>query len=178
MNHAAPAVRIDFLRSAPPLSRVSLVVAAAGVASAVLVAWIWIDAALAVDALQSQTSRNAVAPREHVATSPQDARRTAAERVQIDRVNDRLAAPWDALFADLEAANSADATLLSIRPEDEGRTLRLSGEARDFGAVLAYVARLQHAKTLGHVLLASHERAPNGAAAAVRFALTADWRTR
>jgi Tfp pilus assembly protein PilN len=178
MRRAVPSVRIDFLQSAAPRSHVSLAMAALGIASVLLVAWAWADAVAAVDALELRSSRVVAAPREHVAASPEDARRAAAERMQIGHINDSLAAPWDALFADLEAANSADAALLSIRPEDEGRSLRLSGEARDFGAVLAYIARLQHARSLSRVLLASHERAPNGAAAAVRFSLTAEWKAR
>jgi len=178
MSRAAPDVRIDFLRPAAPRSRTSLLAAGLGVAAVVLVAGNGLDAAAAVDALEQRVSRQPAALRDPVAASPEDARKTAAERAQIARVDARLATPWDALFADLEAANSGDATLLSIRPEDEGRTLRLSGEARDFGAVLAYLSRLQRAKSLSRVLLASHERAPNGAAAAVRFSLTAEWRAR
>jgi hypothetical protein len=65
--------------------------------------------------------------------------------------------------------------LLSIQPDAGTRALRITGEARRFEDVLAYLGRLEQRPALANVFLASHEVRQGGAHRPVAFALVAQW---
>jgi Tfp pilus assembly protein PilN len=105
-----------------------------------------------------------------------DLRALAGEISRVNAVAARLAVPWDALFGDLEEASGHGVTLLGFEPEAEARRLRISGRARSFKDMTAYLRRLDATDAFDHVFLTAHEAAEQGA---VTFTLTADWvRTR
>src|SRR5205823_4077600 len=54
----------------------------------------------------------------------------------------RLAIPWDDLFRSLEAAKTDDLALIDIDPDPSNASVVVSGEAKNYLAVLTYVARL------------------------------------
>lgn len=87
----------------------------------------------------------------------------------------QLALPWGALFKVLETSNEKEIALLSIQPDAGKRVLRLAGEAKNFDALLAYIARLEQSPMLHQVYLASHELRLQDAEKPVRFALVANW---
>lgn len=89
-----------------------------------------------------------------------------------------LAVPWSPLLAGLEKASAqqrADVAILAIEPDVARRRLKLSGEARNFNAVVEYVGRLQRMKSLRHPMLESHEIRLDDEYKPVRFQLTAEW---
>lgn len=88
----------------------------------------------------------------------------------------RLITPWDKLFQTLESAQSERVALLAIEPDAENRTVNISGEARDYLAVLTYVARLNDHGGLGRVHLASHEAKRNDPGRMVAFTVSASWK--
>ena len=83
--------------------------------------------------------------------------------------------PWGELFKRVEASNEKEIALLSIQPDAGKRVMRLSGEAKNFEALLAYIARLEHTPMLNQVYLTSHELRLQDPQKPVRFALTANW---
>jgi Tfp pilus assembly protein PilN len=87
----------------------------------------------------------------------------------------QLTIPWDALFSEIEAAGDRTIALLSIQPDAGTRALRITGEARRFEDVLAYVGRLEQRPGIANVFLASHELRQGGAQRPVAFALVAQW---
>jgi hypothetical protein len=87
----------------------------------------------------------------------------------------RIAMPWAALFGALEAASSERIALLAIEPDAENGTVSLTGEARDYGAVLTYVAQLSDQRSLRKVHLVRHEAKPNDPQKAVAFTVSAVW---
>lgn len=88
----------------------------------------------------------------------------------------RLATPWDDLFLDLERAHSDRVALLAIEPDAENRTVRVSGEAKDYLGTLTYVANLAGQKTLTRVYLARHEIRRGPQQRPVSFTVSAAWR--
>jgi len=91
-----------------------------------------------------------------------------------DTIN-RLALPWGRLFKSLESAQTEGLALLSIEPDSEAGTVVLSGEGKDYLAVLTYVAWLRSDKTLTDVHLVKHEIQVNKPQRPVSFMVSAAW---
>ena len=87
----------------------------------------------------------------------------------------RLATPWNDLFAALEATLPDRVTLTAIEPDTKAGTVVISGEARDYAAVLDYVVGLQRAKTFDRVHLVRHELRQNDQQRSAAFAVSAKW---
>lgn len=104
-----------------------------------------------------------------------DPKALADEVRNANAVLAQLTIPWDALFSEIEAAGDRTIALLSIQPDARTRALRITGEARRFEDVLAYVGRLEQRPGIAHVFLASHELRQGGAQRPVAFALVAQW---
>ena len=130
--------------------------------------------------LEEITSRQSAArPAPRTRTMP------AAEAARLDQqyqtaraIISDLQIPWNGLFAGIEQASSgySDAELLSVQPDPRKGSVGLSGEARDFPAMLAFMSRLESAGTLRGVHLVSHGIRPDGPRA-YAFKLSARWET-
>jgi Tfp pilus assembly protein PilN len=107
--------------------------------------------------------------------SPGDAQQLKNEVQQANAVLAQLALPWDALFADLDASQHERVALLLIEPDSEKRVVKVTGEARDFAAMLAYVNYLQDRPSLSGVYLQNHHMEQQSAEHPVRFSLLASW---
>jgi hypothetical protein len=97
-----------------------------------------------------------------------------AEMARANAVAARLAVPWQALFADLEATSGKGVTLLGFEPEAGARRLRIVGEAPGFEDIAAYLRRLEASSTFRDAFLVSHELRDQ----IVGFTLSADWERR
>lgn len=93
-------------------------------------------------------------------------------------VLDQLAAPWDRLFADLEAASIPDVALLGVQPDPRTRVVNLEGEARDLKALLTFLARLEATPGLTDAHLTRHEIRANDPNRPLVFVIRAQWNTR
>ena len=87
----------------------------------------------------------------------------------------RLATPWERLFGALEAAQMDGVALLSVEPDAEGRTVNVTGEAKDYLATLTYVGHLNEEPALKRVHLVRHE-ARDGSERPVLFTVSAAWK--
>jgi Tfp pilus assembly protein PilN len=99
-------------------------------------------------------------------------------QLEIRQANDilrQLTLPWDALFQTLESTSEKKVALLAIQPDAAKQIVRLSGEAKNFDALLGYIARLESSRVLNHVYLTSHEVRTQDAEKPVRFSLVANW---
>lgn len=90
----------------------------------------------------------------------------------------RLALPWGRLFKSLESVEAEGVALLSIEPDPEAGTVMLSGEGKDYPAVLTYVAWLMSDKTLSDVHLVKHEIRVNEPQRPIFFMVSAAWSRR
>lgn len=93
----------------------------------------------------------------------------------MNRVRDQLAAPWGALFVEVENAAHEDIAMLTLQADPMAHTLRIGGEARNFTALMAYVRRLEASAAMADVRLAGHEVRQQDPRRPVAFTLSATW---
>jgi hypothetical protein len=104
------------------------------------------------------------------------ARKVSPEEVAAARETfARLARPWEGLFAALESAANDEIALLGIEPDPKTGTVLISGDSKDYPAVLAYVLNLARTGGLSRVELVRHEVKPNDPQRAVAFSVSAGW---
>lgn len=87
-----------------------------------------------------------------------------------------LALPWEQLFRSIEGAVGRDTALLAIEPDAGRRTLQITGEARNYVAVLRFMERLEQGQALTRVHLLSHEVRQDDADRPTLFTLAATWK--
>lgn len=95
---------------------------------------------------------------------------------QANAVIERLTLPWEDLFRAVEAADSRSMALLSLEPNARDMTLRIAGEARSIGDLLAYVDRLALQPCLKQVQLVGFDTVQRDGVAVVSFTLAARWK--
>ncbi|HLP97442.1 MAG TPA: PilN domain-containing protein [Sideroxyarcus sp.] len=127
---------------------------------------------------------------EHLAQAEHRSGRTAAARQsagntadevaqEVNRANEvlrQLSLPWDELFRAVETAAGKDMALLAMEPDTEKRQVKISGEAKDFAALLDYITQLEAQPVFGAVRLQSYQVQQQDSERPVRFALRAVWR--
>ena len=104
-----------------------------------------------------------------------DAQQLRAEVKQANSVLGMLTLPWDNLFKDMESSNKERVALLAITPDPDKRTLKITAEAKDFNAMIAYIRFLQSRDSLTGVYLLSHHIEERSAEKPIRFVLAASW---
>lgn len=87
----------------------------------------------------------------------------------------RLSMPWDAFFSGLESVNTDDIAIFVIEPDIKNGLLSLQGEAKDYAAVLTFIARLREIKPFSEVFLLHHEIKRDDPQHPVGFTLTMHW---
>lgn len=105
----------------------------------------------------------------------QNPQQLAAEIKLANEVVAQLTLPWDALFKDVEMAPSDRVALLAIQPDAQKHLIKITGEAKDFDAMLEYIKFLQARGSFAGVYLQSHHIQQQVAEKPVRFALIATW---
>lgn len=114
----------------------------------------------------------------HGKVSSSPSRSSAEIQQEVRFANDilmQLTLPWASLFKTLESSNTDQIALLSIQPDSGKHSVKVSGEAKDFGALLDYIQQLEQDKTMTEVTLLSHEINQQAPEKPVRFVLTANW---
>jgi Tfp pilus assembly protein PilN len=174
-----PRLHLDFARPYARRTGVAALLLAAGLVAALAAGLEYRHLAGEVERLErsiadSRRLARRDLPRLRAAAS--DPKQLAEEVRGANLVLAQLTLPWDALFGEIEAAGGDGVALLSIQPDAAGGTVRLTGEARSYQEVLAYVGRLERREALSRVFLTSHELRAGGAQRPVAFAVLAHWR--
>ena len=133
------------------------------------------------DNMASWENKLARAEREHGlrkagAPSVREGEEQALEVQQANEVLRQLSLPWEQLFLTVESVAGNDVSLLALEPDMEKRVVKISGEAKDFVALLNYITRLEAQEVFGPVYLQNHQVQQEDPNRPVRFALLADWR--
>ncbi|WP_434514414.1 PilN domain-containing protein [Dechloromonas sp. ARDL1] len=81
---------------------------------------------------------------------------------------------WERLFGTIDAAVSEDVALVAIRPSISGKSVQISGEARNLGAALAFVEALRR-EPLSQVVLVSHQLKQTDPQRPYVFEIAAAW---
>ncbi len=108
--------------------------------------------------------------------SGRDAAELALEVEQANEVLRKLTVPWEDLFQAVESPEEEDVTLLALAPDTEKRMVKISGEAKNFLAMLHYITQLEGRPEFGPVYLQSHQIQQQDPEKPVRFSLQAVWR--
>jgi hypothetical protein len=87
-----------------------------------------------------------------------------------------LALPWDTLFKSVEGTGNVPVALLNVQPDPQKRLVKISGEAKDYAAVLIYLARLDEGGTLRNVHLLSHRVKQDDPQRPLLFTVAASWK--
>ncbi|MDF3935218.1 pilus assembly protein [Pseudomonas citronellolis] len=107
--------------------------------------------------------------------SPAESRAQQAALVEMKRVSAQLRRPWEQLFGMLETLPREDIALLSLAPDARKGQLRISAEARNLEAMLAFHQRLEASAELSDVSLLNHEVKVKQAERPILFNLLATW---
>ena len=94
---------------------------------------------------------------------------------EADGVARALLLPWDSLFRTLEQSADERVALLALQPDARKREIAITGEARDYDAVLAFVTRLESRHTLRDVHLVRHELREDDPQRPLAFSILASW---
>ena len=163
-------LELDFLRTRPAAAWAGWVLLAASAAFALDLGRSYYEVRASIARNESRLAQSGPAARGAQAreASPED---MAAARETIRR----LATPWSGLFAALESTPTDGVALLTVSPDPQSASVLISGEARDYGALVRYVAALRSAPPLARAYLARHEtrRVPSGHP--VAFSIRAPW---
>jgi Tfp pilus assembly protein PilN len=87
-----------------------------------------------------------------------------------------LTVPWQDLLAIVEDYRDHDVALIGIDQNPAQSQIRITAEAKDFDAMIAYLKYLQRSVLLREAVLNSHLVETNVAGTPVRFQVTAIWK--
>ncbi|HKO89417.1 MAG TPA: PilN domain-containing protein [Burkholderiales bacterium] len=165
-------LQLDFLRpgGAPwPIGPLLLVF---GLLAATLTGWKFAALSAEQVRLQAQIGDTQRLLRREMPRVYTDSKQLADQVARANLVLAALTVPWDAMFTELERVADQNVALLAIQPEGSGKHVQLSGEARHFEDVMAYVKRLEQSVGFSNVFLSRHEAQEEGG---ISFTLGADW---
>lgn len=172
------ALALDFRRRPPP-GWLGVALLLAGLAGAALVGaqyrWLIDEQARAERGMRSM----AIVERKLATRTdrPEDARALALEVARARKLLDRMSVPWNEMFAGIEAVGSRNVGLLRVESDMDGRRLKIEAEARNLDAMLKYLRAMEVQAEFADVYLHSHQIQQQDPQHAVRFTLTASWRT-
>lgn len=147
-----------------------------------LAADVWYEYSALRDQLETAESRLQQAERraERLDAGRRDSRPenvfTADESKALRQAIAAIRIDWEGLYHSIDQAVSEDVSLLAIRPNAAGKTVQISGEARDMAAALAFVEALRRAP-LAQVVLLSHQVKQNDPQHPIIFEIAATWLT-
>jgi Tfp pilus assembly protein PilN len=170
-------MHLDFLHPHRPAARSGWLLLCFGLlALGTALGWYFLSVAPRVAASEAELRRlqDAVAAKEPATIRLSD-QQLAAEWTRAAKVARELAVPWAPLFAILEGAAGQPIALLSLDPDGNRRELVLTGEARNFAALLDYYRYLQQQSMLNSVALQTHQVSRQDRDKPVRFRITAHW---
>ncbi len=179
------ALHLDFLHPTAAAPRLGLALLLVGLVVAGAVGWRYVTLdreATRLEARIADTQRMARRDFAVVPVAAGDPKVVAQELGQANTILASLAVPWDALFRSLETAGGNSVGLVGIQPDGSGRQVRISGEARRFEDLVAYLKRLEATDGFSNVFLAAHEMKGeskgNSRTRSIGFTLHADWSAR
>lgn len=170
-----PRLSIDFSRTRVRPAPAGVVLLLAGcLVLATSGARFW-QASTAHDLASSEYARATRKPvtKKHAAV-PLSAAVLQAEK-QNQAVLDKLTVPWQSLLAIVESYPAHDVALIGIDQNPGQRQIRITAEAKDAQAMLAYLNFLQHTALLHEALLSEHEIEAHAPGTPVRFQIAAIW---
>lgn len=173
-------LHLDYQRSFKPYPWLGFGVLAAALAAMVLAGGYYLRLGQHIVELEARVDRGERLSglRSH---SPRPAAKQAMQEQMLEvqhanQVLRQLTLPWDSLFQAVESAGGKSIAMLSMEPDVENGVVRISGEARNFNAVLDYVKKLDGREEFGSVHLQNHQVRQDDPEKPVLFSLLAVWK--
>lgn len=107
--------------------------------------------------------------------TPAQQREQELRMSEMKQVSAQLRRPWERLFATLETLRGGDIALLSLTPDARKGQVRISAEARNLEAMLAFHRQLEDSAELSDVSLVNHEIVSKDPQKPILFNLLATW---
>lgn len=101
-----------------------------------------------------------------------------AQATAVNAVVSQLNLPWRALQDALDAGTPQSIALLTVEPDAQRRSLRITAEARDSEGMVSYVEQLKRQELFADVVLVRHEINAEDPNRPIRFQLDATWSAR
>lgn len=120
--------------------------------------------------------RLAVRNSERTRLTPEMTLQNQKSMEQAINISKQLAMPWDQLFAALEANKGDHIAILTMQPDPGKQILRITGEAKNFDELLAFVSRLEHTSIFTDTVLSNHEIREQDPDKPIRFGLVSTWK--
>ena len=171
-----PVLDLDYAREPRSGGWIGWLVLIAGLAAVATCSYALVDLTHRATELETRLAMAHRKPASVLQAAQREAQgsRTDETLKYADRVAGQLTLPWEALFRAVEHAGSPAVALLSLEPDAGRRSLRITAEAKDKGAMLGYLERLGADRTLLEVHLQEHE-VQSDASRPVRFTVLASW---
>jgi hypothetical protein len=159
-----------------PTEQAGWVLLVIAVVASLFLAWYYAVLVRVSDAFDAERTRlqRPVSGIAHV-SSAEDKVRLRSEMRFARRIIDQLDTPWPTLFAAVETAYDDNVTRLGVEPEPERRAVRLLAEAKDAGAMLAYIRQVRQSPMLKDAWLVNHQDNLQDPLHPVRFTINARW---
>ncbi|MEK6686397.1 MAG: PilN domain-containing protein [Pseudomonadota bacterium] len=97
------------------------------------------------------------------------------EIIKANAILDQINLPWETLFDSIEHAATEEIALLSLQPNVSGRSLRISGEAKNMSKLLDFVEALERELIFENVHLLNYKIKQDNPHRPIVFFLTATW---
>ena len=142
----------------------------------------WLEASTLRSQLDEVESKLAQAKRraDRIDVSRRDSRPenvfSADESKALRQAIGAIRIDWERLYRGIDEAPTENISLLAIRPNAAGKSVQISGEARDMKAALAFVEALRR-EPLDNAALLSHQLKQNDPQRPIIFEISATWLT-
>ncbi|HEV3105144.1 MAG TPA: hypothetical protein VGZ01_05600 [Trinickia sp.] len=174
-----PRLHIDFGRRRAPLPVTGTILLCAALALIVASGWRLMRAYGENDRLQAQLDvvQMRVLSAQHPAKpKPKMTPGAMVAEKQNQAVLRELTVPWQELFSIVEDYTDHDVALIGIDQNPAQSQIRITAEAKNFDAMIAYLKYLQSSVLLREAVLNDHVIETNVPGKPVRFQITAAWR--
>jgi Tfp pilus assembly protein PilN len=173
-------LKLDYQRSYRPLPWLGLSVLVTAIAALAIMGGYYQSLDRQIRSWESKADQMArLSSQRAPAARPLTGEAARAQMLEVKQANQvvrQLGLPWRALFKAVDTSGGQSIGLLSLEPDLQKGTVKISGEAKDFNALLDYVKELSTREVFGSVMLQSHQVQQDVAEKPVRFALLAHWK--
>lgn len=176
MTGVGMSIDLDYQRSVRPFPWAGAVVLASAIAVLMFSGSYYRDTLARISYWEAQAGKIERASIRQTVASPRDMKDMALEIKHANEVLTQITLPWDSLFQAVEWSAGKDVALLTIEPDAERREVKISGEAKNIGALLNYIGHLSAQEAFSGVYLRSHQVQRREREQPVRFALVVAWK--
>lgn len=166
-----PGIELDFLSRERRAPRAGLALLGLGIALSAALGLQFSQLRAEIARLDTALSSSAAV----VETRRPPAPEALADLKRAQGVLRRLAAPWNALFAEVEGAVGPNVALLGIQPDAAGARVTLNAEANSLREAVLFAERLNAGRVLSEAVLGGHAVRAQDPQRPVRFTVEARW---